>query len=203
MKTLRRMTILSFMCPFAIVLTLAPRRGASSRTGRADTRTHRASSRSPSPKTGRSSESRSGTQFRSPDETSLLMIVAVPAGPPADMKVPTDDLLAEAGSPFFDGYSKALADEDRYEDLKVGPRKKGEFQGHPCLRQDFSYRRKASPTPRESSAFFFVAGNITLFIAAEGTIDGVKTSRSYMKTLTVGNAKAPPTRPSSWTCIRG
>ena len=133
------------------------------------------------------------TRFHSPDEASLLSIVGglVPLPGKLPPGVKEDDLIVEISQLYFDGFSRALADKTTFEDLKVGPRKKEEFQGHPCLRQDFSYRRKASPTPRESSAFFFHAGDIELFIVVSGTVDGVKKSRFFMKTLTVGNVKAP------------
>jgi len=132
------------------------------------------------------------TRFHSPDEASLLSIVGglVPLPGKLPPGVKEDDLIVEISQLYFDGFSRALADKTTFEDLKVGPRKKEEFQGHPCLRQDFSYRRKASPTPRESSAFFFHAGDIELFIVVSGTVDGVKKSLFFMDTLTVGNVKA-------------
>ena len=192
MKALRCMTILFFMFPFAIVLTLAPRAWGQQPGGTRQYEDPSGLFKITIPEDWKVQRIEESTQFGSPDETSLLMIIAVPVGPPADAKLSPDEAIAVVSPPFFSGSRKALEDKDRYEGLKVDPMKKEEFQGHPCLRQDFRYRRKASPSPRESSAFFFFAGDITMFITVAGAIDGVKTARSCMKTLTVGNAKAPP-----------
>ena len=192
MKPLRWMAILFFMFPSAIVLAPAPDASGQQPGTMRQYEDPSGLFKITIPAEWKVERVEEATHFLSPDETSILTIIAIPVGPSANTKLSPDDLLKEMSAPFFSGWRNALADQEKYEGLKVHPTKKAEFQGFHCLRQDFNYRRKTSPLPREASAFFFVTENITMFITASGTIDGAKISRSHMDTLNGWKSKGTP-----------
>ena len=128
------------------------------------------------------------TTFKAPDETGFLSFLVV--GPLSQTK-DTENILVDLGRPYFEWYrDRFLGDEDKFENLKPPSEIKKERLGDRlCLRQDYSYRRRNSVTPREASAFAFFTENSFMFVTTAGTAEGVKVARASFRTFAPGPAK--------------
>jgi hypothetical protein len=124
-------------------------------------------------------------RLTAPEETGVITLIANRFFPEWNR----DDLLIDFSSPFYEGWRSSLRDPKRYEDPKIGRMKKEKLLGRDCLRQDYSFRRRSNPTPREASAICFFTKNSLMFVTISGTVEGVKAARASFDTYRPGSAR--------------